>query len=191
MNNIANKLQFLKDISPHGGAVDLNHAILMLGALMSSKPKNILEIGIGTGFCSELLLQGIEYNQFGRLTCVDNLYDLGGNLPVSILDSLINRGVSVIEKNEKDFVSSCRENEYDFLVSDGDHNNAHEWCEQIFKIIKPNSIMFFHDISNPSYSLMKYKEEADALNKPNILFNVSSRKDENCERGWLMVINKK
>lgn len=43
---------------------------------------------------------------------------------------------------ERDFVMSTKENEFDFLVSDGDHNHAGEWVEDIFRIMKPDSFMF-------------------------------------------------
>jgi len=191
MNEIGKKLNFLENISAHGAAVDLNHGILMLGALMSAKPINILEIGIGTAFCSELLLQGIKYNQIGKLTCVDNLHDLNGNLPIDTLNYLKDKQVSIAVQSEKDFVFSRQENEFDFLVSDGDHNHAHEWTDQIFKIMKPDSFMFFHDVMEKGYSLIEYKNQAEKLGKPYYLFNISSRAEEKCERGWLMIINKK
>ena len=93
---------------------------------------------------------------------------------------------------EKDFVFSIEENQFDFIVSDGDHLHAGEWAEQIFKILKPDSFMFFHDVNNPGYpNLMNYKILADKYNKPNFLFKESSRADEDCQRGTLMIINKK
>ena len=57
-------------------SVDLCHGMLILSNALSSKPEKILEIGIGPGFCSEILLSAIEYNGKGKLTCVDNFVDL-------------------------------------------------------------------------------------------------------------------
>lgn len=179
---------------PNKAAIDSAHGMLILGSLMSSKSKNILEIGIGTGFITNMLLNAIEYNQVGKLTSVDNFHDLGGNLPNHVLDNLkTNKNIKIVAPmEERDFVFSCGENSFDFLVSDGDHLHAGEWVDQIFKIINPDSIMFFHDINNSGYpNLKNYKIRADELNKPNFLFKESSRQDEDCSRGILMVINKK
>jgi len=177
----------------HNASVDLCHGMLILSTLMSAKPENILEIGIGPGFCSELILSAIEYNQKGQLTCVDNFVDLGGNLPNTSIEKLKNNNVKIIAPiEEKDFVFSVEENAYDFLMSDGDHHRAGEWTDQIFKIMKPNAFMFFHDVSNTGFpSLQKYYTESLRLNKPCYLFNKSSRQDEQCHFGLLMVINKK
>lgn len=179
---------------PSKAAIDVAHGMLILGSLMSSKSKNILEIGIGTGFVTSMLLNAIEYNQIGSLTSIDNFHDLGGNLPNQVLENLKTKpNIKIIAPvEEKDFVFSCEENSFDFLVSDGDHLHAGEWTDQIFKIMVPDSIMFFHDVNNPGYSNLKnYKTRADELNKPNFLFKESSRVDEDCHRGILMVINKK
>jgi len=187
------KFPFLDQYKPHGAAIDFAHAVIILGSLVSSKPENVLEIGIGTGSITNILLNGIDYNQIGKLTCIDNFHDLGGNLPKSTLENLKTKNINIIAPiEEKDFVFSQQENTYDFLVSDGDHLHSGEWVDQMFSIIKPNSFMFFHDVNNPDYiNLMNYKLRADELNKPNYLFTKSSRPDENCSRGLLMVINTK
>lgn len=179
---------------PNNAAIDIPHGMLILSTLLSAKPKNILEIGIGTGFITKLLLEGITYNQVGELTTIDNFHDLGGNLPNSTLRELQGQSnIKIIAPvEEKDFVFRSEENQFDFLVSDGDHLHAGEWVDQIFKIIKPNSFMFFHDVNNPGYpNLMNYKTLSDKYNKPNFLFTKSSRADEECERGILMVLNLK
>ena len=121
---------------PSKAAIDSAHGMLILGALMSSKSKNVLEIGIGTGFITNMLLNAIEYNKIGHLTSVDNFHDLGGNLPNQTLDILkTKQNIKIIAPmEEKDFVFSCEENSFDFLVSDGDHLHAGEWVDQIFKI---------------------------------------------------------
>jgi len=181
-------------IKPNGAAVDVAHGMLIFGSMLSAKPNNILEIGIGTGFITNLLLDGVAYNQSGHLTSVDNFYDLGGNLPNQVLDKLKQRNsLSIIAPiEEKDFILSCKDNQYDFLVSDGDHVHAGEWVDEIFRIMKPNSFMFFHDINNTGFpGLYNYKTLSDKYNKPNYLFTKSSRDDEECHRGLLMVINKK
>jgi predicted O-methyltransferase YrrM len=178
---------------PNGAAIDLNHGLLIFGSLLSSKPKDVLELGIGTGFITDLLLQGIEYNRLGSLTCVDNLWDLGGNMPRETLELIKNSKARVIEPMpEKTFVYNEPENRYDFLVSDADHEHAGEWTDQIYRIMRPDAFMFFHDTNNSGYpNLRNYITSAQTLNKPHHLFTVSTRHDEDCNRGLLMIINKK
>ena len=105
-------------IKPNGGAIDVPHGMLILGALLSAKPKNVLEIGIGTGFITNLLLDGISYNQIGELTSIDNFHDLGGNLPNSTLENLKTKpNIKIIAPiEEKDFVFSIEENQFDLTV---------------------------------------------------------------------------
>jgi len=110
MNNINQILISLEDVLKNRGnrytaSVDLCHGLFLLGALTSAKPKNILELGIGPAFASEILCAGIKYNGIGKLTCIDNLADLGGNLPNEKLIFLRENGVNIIAPiDEKDFV---------------------------------------------------------------------------------------
>ena len=180
-------------LRPNGAAIDIPHGVLILGALMSSKPQSIVELGIGTGFVTSLIFQGIEYNNTGELTCVDNLHDFGGHLKPEILEKLKKTNAKILAPmQEKEFVYQAENNSYDFLVSDADHFHAGDWAEEIFRIMKPDSFMFFHDVNPRDFpNLMRYKTLSDELGKPNFLFTKCSRNDEICERGLLMVVNKK
>ena len=53
-------------------AIDDPHAMLIFGLAISHKPEQVLEIGVGSGFLTQTLLNAVEYNQRGILTCVDN-----------------------------------------------------------------------------------------------------------------------
>lgn len=195
MDTITNIISSIDEVLKNRGAtysssIDLAHGIFLLGTIMSSKPKNILELGIGPGFASEILCAGVKYNQVGNLTCVDNFYDLGGNLPQEKIDYLIKNGVNVVGPvNEKDFVEQSPKEQYDFLVSDADHHNSHLWAEKVFDIMAPNSFMFFHDVYE-FRNLLRYKEIADQRGYYNHTFSLSSRQDENCHRGWQFIIKK-
>ncbi len=174
-----------------GPAIDICHSVLILGSLLSAKPESILELGVGTGFVTNLLLDGITYNQQGNLTCVDNFHDYNGHLQQSTLDKIASRKAKIIAPiEEKLFVINSQTDSYDFLVSDADHEHAGEWVDEIFRIMKPNSFMFFHDVSAPGYpNLANYITRSKELGKPHYLFNVNSRPNESCQRGFLMVIN--
>jgi hypothetical protein len=56
--------------------------------------------------------------------------------------------------------------------------------------MKPNSFMFFHDV-NGYENLKNYLLLSEKYNKPYFLFEENTRNYEECNRGWLMVINKK
>jgi predicted O-methyltransferase YrrM len=195
MDNIQQLLNSLEQVLKSRGhiytaSVDLCHGLFLLGSLTSAKPQNVLELGIGPAFASEILCAGIKYNGIGKLTCVDNLADLGGNLPQAKLDFLKQSGVNVVAPiDEKDFVEAAGLEEYDFLVSDADHGRAHLWAARVFDIMKPNSFMFFHDVGEFK-NLLKYKEMADDRGYYNHTFTTSSRGDENCHRGWQFIIKK-
>ena len=54
----------------HDASIDACHATLLLGVLLSAKPQNLLEIGIGPGLATRTMLSAIEYNRIGKLTCL-------------------------------------------------------------------------------------------------------------------------
>jgi hypothetical protein len=99
---------------------------------MCSKPKNILELGVGGARSMDSILDCIEYNQNNPIyTVVDNWCDFGGNVPNEFLEiygPFIN---NLITSNEKDFVFSTK-NKYDFIVSDADHHNTDQWFSYVY-----------------------------------------------------------
>ena len=62
-------------------AIDDPHAVLIFGLAVSHKPERVLEVGVGSGFLTQTLLNAVQYNQRGTLTCVDNWFDTGGEEP--------------------------------------------------------------------------------------------------------------
>lgn len=192
INNLEN---ILKDNWFHGAALDKNHLMLLLGVILSDKPKQILELGVGTAYASFSILEAIKYNKIGSLTCVDNGYDINkhddnGNLKRTTIKSLKDRGVNVImPTSEYDFVHYSESNSFDLLLSDADHNGT--WPDQLSRIIKNGSFMFFHDVNESYPNLLEYHEYFKSKNMPCFLFNKNSRPEERCTRGFLMVINNK
>lgn len=190
INSIITELEeVLKSRGDRSGAsVDLCHGVFLLGAILSAKPQNVLELGIGPAFASEILCAGIKYNGTGQLTCVDNFLDLGGNLPKEKVDYLQSNGVKIVAPvDEKDFIISCKDDTYDFLVSDADHCGQHDWAQKVFDIMKDGSIMFFHDV-NDFPALRVYERLAQQHGYFIHTFDKSSRSDERCHRGWQMII---
>lgn len=209
MNNLKNQINFLESIygkEPFKGAgVDIAHAMLLFGVILSQKPKDILELGIGTGVVSETILNAVKYNSNEyKYDAVDfcmvfsdktKRYEYQGNWAYptrQYIEKLRQENVNLIGLDEKVFVENCDSNKYDLIISDADHNRAGEWAEHIFRICKPNGIIFFHDICCKEYtSLQKYLDYVKENSIPHYIFNECSRSDEICYRGWLMVINKK
>ena len=88
------------------------------------------------------------------------------------------------------FVSKAESDTYDFIVSDADHSHSGEWTDHIWRIAKPDAIIVVHDIFSYT-SPYKYVSEAKRLGKPTMIFNKSSRKDEECNNGLAIIANRK
>ncbi len=169
-------------------AMDSAHIEFIYGAAIASKPRDILELGIGSGRVTLTLARAILYNQTGKLTSVDNWNDWGGNNPGLTLPSQ----ARIVVNTEEDFVREAPDSAYDFLVSDADHNNSGNWFDQHCRITKPDGLMFFHDTNNPEFpTLYELESKVRVLKLPFFHFKLSTRPDERCERGLLFVVNKK
>jgi len=204
---LKNQINFLESIhnkEPYSSAgVDINHIILLFGIILSQKPINILELGIGSGLVSQTILNAIKYNgikcKYDALDfCISdiNWQNGGWEYPtIDLIDNLKKENVNLISEEEGVFVKQCESNKYDLIISDADHYNAGEWVDDIIRICKPNGIIFCHDVlffrKGSFQSLKKYIDYVENNSIPHYLFEKSSRHDEKCERGWLMIINKK
>lgn len=179
-------------------ALDRCHNIFLIGALLSKKPENVLELGIGTAYVTLSLIHAIAYNKKGKLTCVDNFLDWGGQKPEWI-DKIREAGVNVVAPvEEKEFVSNCASDTYDFLISDADHTNSGLWVNEHLRITQHDGFMFFHDtnlhntnLKDMFPNLVLVEKRIKELGLPYYHFTDNSRPDEKCERGWLFAINKK
>ena len=67
--------------------IDTAHAELIYGLIVSSKPKKILELGLGGGKSADAIIKGINYNQNNsEFSIVDNWLDFGSNIPDGVLE---------------------------------------------------------------------------------------------------------
>lgn len=170
-------------------SVDACHAALLYGIAVSLKPKMILEIGVGTGYCTQVLLNAIEYNGDGILTCVDSLLDQNGVRP-----RFLKYATYFEQVEEAKFVEDCLSGKYpparsnfDLIVSDADHRHSHEWAIKTMGLLDPGGIAFFHDTANPDYPNLSLIHDKLTIEGYKFrIFTESSRGDERCERGWLM-----
>lgn len=197
MENLKSYVQYVCQSNPYRreAAPDICHNMLLFGTILSQKPEKVLELGVGTSFTSNTILYALAYNKKGKLTCVDNMGDWNGhegNVTPDIIKRIEENGANFILSTEENYVKNCLENSYDLVVSDADHNCAHLWKEELFRLTKPNGFIFFHDVTNRGFpGLYEYVQYCIDKNIPHYVFNESSRQDEQCQNGWLMVINKK
>lgn len=174
-------------------AIDLGHAFLLFAVAICSKPKDILNLGVGPGVSVNSLVKSVKFNGFGHITAVDNKHDLGGNMSQGVLDDLAKNGVNIIFSPEKEYVYGCQSDSFDLIVSDADHYHAGEWVDEIFRIARPNAFIFVHDANNNDFpGLRCYGERAKELGYPHYLFNKGGRATDRAPKtGWLMIINGK
>lgn len=177
----------------NGVALDRNHNVFLMGALLSRKPERVLELGIGTGYVTRTLLYGLLYNQKGKLTSIDNFMDWHGKEPPYIQEFRDMGATIVAPVTEEEFVKRAGDDSYDFLVSDADHRRSGTWVDHHIRIVAHDGFMFFHDTNHKDKyrSLKLIERRIRELGLPYYHFTESSRADEFCERGWLFAINKK
>jgi len=170
-------------------AVDLPHAAFLFGCVMAKKPTDVLELGIGTGYITRMILNALQYNQHGTLTSVDNWQDFQGQEPAHI-QPLRQAGARIVAPvTEEEFVRSCASDKYDMLISDADHNRSHLWLDQHLRITRHNGFMFFHDTNTGWAGLQTIEDQIKHM--PYFHFKKNTREEELCHRGWLFVVNKK
>lgn len=167
-------------------AIDLNHIQLIHSLILSHKPQSVLEIGIGTGLVTKNIIDAFVYNQIPLdLTCVDSFIDWNGATPIGF--ETFQQHIKFINKNEKDFISSCLDT-YDFIISDADHHHTNEWVDKTYSLLNKKGIIIYHDVTNNEfpnlYDIIKYVEKN---NINHVVFNKSSLGTERCERGLLVV----
>lgn len=174
-------------------ALDRCHNLFLFSAILSKKPENILELGIGTGYVTQSLIHALRYNKKGKLTCVDNWFNRGGQEPDGI-DKVRAAGAEVIAPvTEEEFVRNCPSDMYDFLISDADAFLSGLWVDEYLRITKQNGFMFFHNTNLREIypNLQLIEKRVKELGLLSYHFTENSRPDERCNRGWLFAINNK
>lgn len=169
-------------------AVDHCHAALLFALVLAQKPQDLLEIGMGSGKSADAILEALEFNGAYRCyTLVDNWYDFGGLMPAAVRDKYQSR-VKLVTADEKAFVASCQQR-FDFIFSDGDHTHANQWFDRVYDgLLKADGILAYHDVANPKFpNLAKIQLACQRRGIAHRVFDRSSRPDERCERGLLVI----
>lgn len=169
---------------PDSVRIDTCHIDHIQGIVRALKPKNILELGVGTGATATAIIKAATSNNCGHLTLVDNWLDFSGKRPdVAAFEQ---SRLSVLSASEESFIRQAAP-VYDFIVSDADHGNAHRWWEDTVQLARPGGCVVFHDVTNPAFENLKQIYENSRQKYATQLFNASTTPDERCERGLLVV----
>lgn len=170
-------------------AIDQCHGYLTSALIASRKPQNILELGFGSGASCREILNALNFNGLHfNFTVVDNWMDFNG-IPPDELKKEIYSNVKFISSPEKDYVFSCKE-KFDFIFSDADHFNTQNWFDYVYnELLNPEGILIYHDVTNSQQfpNLMRIYSDSIRKNYHHMLFNYTSRSDERCERGLLVI----
>jgi len=168
--------------------IDANHAKFVCALVMCTKPQRILELGFGAGEATRAILAGLRYNERDfEYTVVDNWVDFGGIQP-EITKTGEFSAVKFITSGECQFVKEPH-GIFDFIFSDADHNNTQHWFEHVYNnLLSRDGVLIYHDVTNPSFpNLLRIYMDSVRKNYDHILLNVSSRRDERCGRGMLVI----
>jgi predicted O-methyltransferase YrrM len=178
-------------------AIDVAHGVLIAGLVGAHKPRRVLEIGFGSGKSCRLIRDALRYNIGGGALAgsgvtydlVDCWLDWKGRRPAEIRKPLY-EGVNFVTATEESFVFRDHAEPYDFIMSDGDHWRAQEWSGHVYeRLLAPGGILIYHDVANTAVfpNLKQIHDEAIRNNWRHVLFDKSSRPDEACERGLLVI----
>jgi predicted O-methyltransferase YrrM len=179
-------------------AVDDCHLDLVYGLIRSHKPDNVLEMGVGSGKTTVVLIKALKKNEnLKKLTLVDNWIDWKGNKPTHIQE--LEEYIDIVESDEKEFLFSCNKS-FDFIFSDADHWNTDKWFDYVYdRILSNNGILIYHDVSREEIFRKHNKTEIRFSNLENILIKCKQRgishvhldkcstPEERCYRGFLVI----
>jgi predicted O-methyltransferase YrrM len=186
MKNLVEFASTIENFPTDLTTIDTAHTYMIFSLIIASKPLNLLELGTGKGYATQALLAGIKYNGIGSLTCVDNLQDFTNTEPPFYAD-LRSKGVKIIAPmSEMGFIFSCKE-KYDFIMSDADHEYSGTWTEMTLTLLNPGGIVCYHDIGDVYPNSKMTVETAERHGYSKMLFKASSRPDERCDRGFLVI----
>lgn len=168
--------------------IDRNHANFVCALVMCAKPQRILELGFGAGEATRSILAGLRYNERPfEYTVVDNWVDFGGIQP-ELTRTQEFSAVTFVTSGELEFVKELH-GAYNFIFSDADHYNTQHWFEHVYtNLLSRDGVLIYHDVTNPQFpNLLRIYTDTIKNDYDHILLNASSRSDERCGRGMLVI----
>lgn len=136
-------------------AMDRSHALLVAGLIAAHKPKAVLELGVGSGYLTRVLLAALGANGGGRLSSVDNFFDWNGAEPAHIAALRASAGDwTLITRDETEFLRQAGPETYDLVISDGDHPRGYMNAVDVLRVCRVGGLAVFHDTNNPLFRLL-------------------------------------
>lgn len=187
--------------------IDVAHAFLIDGLVRSFKPTNILELGFGGGRSHNAIATGALYNcNKPHYTLVDSWLDWNYEQPPAVQESVVKHQLNhktkerehntferfrTITKPEQDFINEALRDKwepFDFIMSDADHQQTNKWCIDVYtRLLASPGILIYHDVSEGYDNLKTIKPALQSVGGICVEFNKSTREDEECHRGLLVV----
>lgn len=168
--------------------IDHAHSQFIKSLVMCSKPKTILEIGLGGGESADAIIDGIIFNELAtNYTIVDNWLDFDYQMP-NIVQEKYSKYANLITSGEYEFVHQCTDS-FDLIMSDADHSHSQIWFDHVFNnLLNPGGYLIYHDVTNAAYpNLFKIVESATRKNLNFFIFNKNSLPSERCDRGLIVI----
>lgn len=180
-------------------AMDLCHIQLIAATAGALKPNRVLELGFGSGLLTNEVMAALaRFNIKADYELVDSWLDWDGKEPEHLDYYKKNYPFQfkITQSTEKDFIDQFRNSDmkpYDLIISDADHHHSHEWFMFVIQsMLADGGVAFFHDVSGPDFANLHANIEAlQSIEYDEYdwkVFNKSTRIDERCERGLLMVL---
>lgn len=175
--------------------IDRNHVDLIYGLVVSAKPRSLLEFGLGRAVSTDRILDAITYNAIPktRYTVIDNWSDFGGVMPAEAQLHYAAR-LNLVTADEGDYIleSLHHDRHFDFILCDGDHFNSEKYFDNVYySLLNPGGILLYHDVAGAQFpNLHEIPRRAQAHNLCYVLFTESSRPDEFCGRGLIVIFKK-
>jgi predicted O-methyltransferase YrrM len=171
--------------------IDSNHVDLIYGLIVSLKPRRLLEFGLGRAVSTDRILTAIGYNGIPvQYVVVDNWKDFGGSIPDEAARNYANR-LSLVTEDEGHYIDRAIKSgeRFDFILCDGDHFNSEKYFTDVYgKLLSPGGILLYHDVVGAEFpNLHEIPRKANAHALSHIIFDKSTRPDEHCERGLLVI----
>jgi predicted O-methyltransferase YrrM len=104
--------------------------------------------------------------------------------------ALVDGPTQVFSMSEEEFYRSSqgKKDLYDLILSDADHGQAETWFDQSVQLLRDGGILVYHDYANPNHpNLATIPGRAMSKELSFLCFASSSRNDEACERGLLVI----
>lgn len=166
-------------------SIDQAHCDLIYGLAVSLKPVNILEIGYGEGASARALWDAMCFNgNLCRYTIVDNWLGHQGKPPIEVQEH------EIYSMSEEEFYRDRADSDYsyDLILSDADHGQADRWFDLSLRMLRSPGLLIYHDVTNANHpNLRRLITMAITAGLPSLIFDKSTRPDEHCERGLLII----